>query len=86
MYLPSFPISNLTPHTHLPNRRYLGFEYWANPSQRDEGFITWQANGAKTARMSAAAMTADQGDGGSLVGDRLVPEEPMVRFVHFFVV
>lgn len=64
-------------------RRHLGFEYWANPSQRDEGFITWMVNDAKTARMSAAAVTADQGDDGSGVGDRLIPEEPMVRYFFF---
>ena len=31
----------------------LGFEYWANPSARDEGFITWQVNGSPTIRLGA---------------------------------
>jgi hypothetical protein len=55
----------------------LGFEYWANPSNPDEGFITWQTNGQQTVRLGAAAMGPDQGTGGSGVGRRLIPEEPM---------
>lgn len=62
------------------NDMHPGFECWANLSQRDEGFITWMASGAKMARMSAAAVMADQGDDGSEVEDRLILEEPMVRF------
>ncbi|KAI0795085.1 beta-glucan synthesis-associated [Abortiporus biennis] len=55
----------------------LGFEYWANPKNPDEGFITWQSNGAATARMGAAAVGADQGDGSAMISKRLIPEEPM---------
>ena len=33
-----------------------GFEYWANPDNRDEGFITWQVDGKPTVRMGASAM------------------------------
>ncbi|KAI0746638.1 beta-glucan synthesis-associated [Daedaleopsis nitida] len=55
----------------------LGFEYLANPSNRDEGFITWQVDGKATYRMGAAAMGPDQGTDGSQVSQRIVPEEPM---------
>ncbi|KAI0071689.1 beta-glucan synthesis-associated [Panus rudis PR-1116 ss-1] len=55
----------------------LGFEYWANPDNRDEGFITWQSDGKPTVRMGASAVGPDQGEDGSGVGQRLIPEEPM---------
>ena len=51
-----------------------GFEYWSNPSKRDEGFITWQANGVPTARMGAGAVPADDATG---ISRRLISEEPM---------
>ncbi|RDB14975.1 putative beta-glucan synthesis-associated protein C23H3.11c [Hypsizygus marmoreus] len=55
----------------------VGFEYWANPSNQQEGFITWQVDGTKSHRLGSAAMAPDQGAGGSGVGQRLIPEEPM---------
>ncbi|KAJ6515518.1 beta-glucan synthesis-associated [Mycena sanguinolenta] len=54
-----------------------GFEYWSDPSDPTSGFITWQVNGTESARMGAAAVGPDQGDGGSGVGQRLIPVEPM---------
>ncbi|TFK87206.1 glycoside hydrolase family 16 protein [Polyporus arcularius HHB13444] len=72
--------------TNLPDNMFqgsgavftpLGFEYWANPANRDEGFITWQVNGKPSVRMGAGAMGPDQGPDGSQVGQRIVPEEPM---------
>ena len=56
-----------------------GFEYFANPKSREEGFITWQMDGQQTIRMGAGAVGPDQGPDGSGVGQRLIPEEPMVR-------
>ena len=56
----------------------IGFEYWANPSNRDEGFITWQVNGSPSIRLGASSMGADQGTDGSQVSQRPIPEEPMV--------
>lgn len=56
-----------------------GFEYWANPKAPEEGFITWVSNNKTSHRMGAAAMGPDTGDGGTGVGQRLVPEEPLVR-------
>ncbi|KAJ6475256.1 beta-glucan synthesis-associated [Mycena vitilis] len=54
-----------------------GFEYWGDPKQPGNGFVTWQVNGSATARMGATAVGPDQGDGGSGVGQRLIPVEPM---------
>jgi len=55
----------------------FGFEYWADPSSPEDGFITWQVDGSPSIRMGADAMAADQGTGGSGVDRRLIPEEPM---------
>lgn len=55
----------------------LGFEYWANPSNVEEGFVTWQVDGSQTHRMWAKAVGPDNGPDGSGVGQRLIPEEPM---------
>jgi len=62
-----------------PNKRLvkMGFEYWANPSNPDEGFVTWMVDDKLSVRMGAAAVGADQGTDGSGVGPRLIPEEPM---------
>ncbi|KAI0826967.1 beta-glucan synthesis-associated [Trametes gibbosa] len=59
------------------NFKTLGFEYWANPKNRDEGFITWQTDGKATVRMGATAVGPDMGVDGSQVSQRLIPEEPM---------
>ncbi|KAJ6539690.1 beta-glucan synthesis-associated protein-domain-containing protein [Mycena capillaripes] len=54
-----------------------GFEYWSDPKQPGSGFITWVVNGSATVRMGASAVGPDQGDGGSGIGQRLIPVEPM---------
>lgn len=69
------------PIINLSNAITLGFEYWANPNNREEGFIAWQANGEESIRMGADAMTADPLPDGSGVDRRIVPEEPMVCFL-----
>ena len=76
--------------TYLPSTMFngsgatystFGFEYWTDPSNPSEGFITWMANGEPSWRMGAGAVSADQGTGGTGVSQRLIPEEPMVRFL-----
>ena len=59
-----------------------GFEYFANPQSRSDGFITWQMDGQPTVKMGPGAVGPDQGSDGSGVGARLIPEEPMVRSHH----
>lgn len=61
------------------NPKVFGFEYWADPKNRDDGFITWFSDGKPSYRMGAAAMAPDGGDAGTGVSSRLIPEEPMVR-------
>jgi beta-glucan synthesis-associated protein KRE6 len=56
---------------------HTGFEYWANPSEPLEGFITWMVDGQKTAHLGATSLGPDQGPNGTGVGQRLIPEEPM---------
>jgi len=56
----------------------FGFEYWAEPSAPEKGFITWMVNGNPSHRVGADAMGPDQGPDGSGVGRRIIPEEPMV--------
>lgn len=58
----------------------FGFEYWAEPSAPEQGFITWMVDGTPSYRLGADAMGPDQGSDGSGVGRRLIPEEPMVGF------
>ena len=54
-----------------------GFEYWSDPNNRQNGFINWQVDGQQTSSLYAPAVGPDQGTGGSGVGQRLIPEEPM---------
>ncbi|KAG6898818.1 hypothetical protein C0993_003928, partial [Termitomyces sp. T159_Od127] len=56
---------------------FPGFEYWGNPKNPDEGYITWQVDGVQSHRLGAAAVAPDQGPTGSGVGQRLIPVEPM---------
>ena len=63
----------------LDTERVLGFEYWADPDNPEDGFITWQTNGAPSYRLGAKSMGPDMGTNGSMVGQRRIPEEPMVR-------
>ena len=61
----------------------VGFEWWGNPDNPDEGFITWQSNGEKSYRLGASAMGPDTGLNGTGVGQRRIPEEPMVSLLDF---
>ncbi|GJE91332.1 glycoside hydrolase family 16 protein [Phanerochaete sordida] len=55
----------------------LGFEYWADPANPQDGFITWQSDGKPSYRLGAGAVGPDMGLNGSMVGQRRIPEEPM---------
>ncbi|KAG7086517.1 hypothetical protein E1B28_002469 [Marasmius oreades] len=63
----------------IPNRRFVtyGFEYWGNPDDRSNSFVTFQVDGQPSYRMGYGAVGPDKGEGGSQVGQRIVPEEPM---------
>ncbi|KAH6901573.1 beta-glucan synthesis-associated protein-domain-containing protein [Coprinopsis sp. MPI-PUGE-AT-0042] len=69
----------------LPNKRFVtfGFEYWANPSNIEEGYVWWQVDGNQTHRIGARAMGADPEEGGGAgIGQRLIPEEPMAIILN----
>ncbi|KAF8322566.1 glycoside hydrolase family 16 protein [Clavulina sp. PMI_390] len=69
-------LTNLNSTTYAENGAdftTFGVEYWSNPSNRDEGFITWVAGGP--------VFTIDNnvftGDPTVNISARLIPEEPM---------
>ena len=57
------------------NYATYGFEYWANPSNRPSGYITWYSQSAQTWKVTSASIGPDSI---SEVSSRLIPEEPMV--------
>jgi hypothetical protein len=59
-----------------------GFEYWSDPNNRQNGFINWQVDGQQTSSLYAPAVGPDQDTGGSGVGQRLIPEEPMAIILN----
>lgn len=55
----------------------LGFEYWSDPSNPSDGYITWQTAGVESARVGAAALGPDPLPAGTGVSQRLISVEPM---------
>lgn len=55
----------------------LGFEYWSDPSNPSDGYITWQTAGVESARLGAAALGPDPLPAGTGVSQRLISVEPM---------
>ncbi|KAH7890663.1 beta-glucan synthesis-associated [Phlebopus sp. FC_14] len=55
----------------------FGFEYWSDPTNPSDGYITWQTAGVPAARLGAAAMGPDAGTNGTGVSQRLISVEPM---------
>lgn len=58
-----------------------GYELWADPNHRSSGYITWYSNGKPSWQITSATVGPDPT---SEVNQRLIPEEPMVRFSYFF--
>lgn len=56
----------------------FGYEHFANSDSPMDGFISWSMGGSEVFKMTAAALIADRK---TQVSNRLVPEEPMVRFL-----
>ncbi|KAJ7695966.1 glycoside hydrolase family 16 protein [Mycena rosella] len=72
--------------TYIPDTAYgeqeyvvYGFEYWSDPDNRDDGYITWVSDGAESWTMTAAAIGADPA---VEISQRLVPEEPMYLILN----
>jgi beta-glucanase (GH16 family) len=64
------------PDTAYGNQSFIkyGFEWWSNPSDRSEGYITWYSNEKESWTLTAAAIGADSV---TQISDRLISEEPM---------
>ncbi|KDR82685.1 hypothetical protein GALMADRAFT_56942 [Galerina marginata CBS 339.88] len=67
--------------TYVDNQFYAGnayapygFEWWSDPQNRQDGYITWYSNGQKTWTATAATIGPNSG---SQVSQRLISEEPM---------
>jgi beta-glucanase (GH16 family) len=60
----------------------FGYELWSDPKNRNDGYITWYSNNAKTWTTTAAATGPNSA---AQIGQRLISEEPMVcaLFIHF---
>ncbi|KZT28336.1 glycoside hydrolase family 16 protein [Neolentinus lepideus HHB14362 ss-1] len=54
-------------------------EWWSDPNNRNDGYITWFSNGQKTWTVTAASIGADST---SEVSNRLIPEEPMYMILN----
>ncbi|KAL1745973.1 glycoside hydrolase family 16 protein [Schizophyllum fasciatum] len=57
----------------------VGMEYWSNPDNRDEGFITWFINGDPTWTLPANAIPARSDID---MSQRLIAEEPMYMVLN----
>ncbi|KAL1950818.1 hypothetical protein VTO73DRAFT_5942 [Trametes versicolor] len=51
-----------------------GYEWWSDPNNRDDGFVTWYSEGTPAWTMTAATIGPDTT---TEISQRLVPEEPM---------
>ncbi|KAJ7264010.1 beta-glucan synthesis-associated [Mycena haematopus] len=72
--------------TYIPSTVYsqqdfgvYGFEYWADPNNRGDGYITWAASGTESWTMKASAIGPDPV---AEIGQRLIPEEPMYLILN----
>jgi hypothetical protein len=52
------------------------YEWWSDPSHRENGYIQWFSEGQQTWRATPSTL---EGDTTSGISGRLIPEEPMVR-------
>jgi hypothetical protein len=58
--------------------KVFGFEYWSDPNDLGSGYIQWSVEGKSSYKMDASAVGPDpEAQGGSGVGQRLIPVEPM---------
>ncbi|ODN95906.1 glucosidase [Cryptococcus wingfieldii CBS 7118] len=75
--------------TYIDNANYVetrggfgiyGFEYYTNPDDRENGHITWVANGQRSWTMYPASVgPVEDMD----IGQRLITEEPMAMIINF---
>ena len=58
-----------------------GFEWWSDPKNRGDGYVSWFSGGQKTWTMTADTIGPDPV---SQISGRLIPEEPMVCCYDLF--
>ena len=54
-----------------------GYEWWSDPKNRDNGYITWMSQGNKAWTITPQTIGPDTT---AEISQRLIPEEPMVCF------
>jgi hypothetical protein len=52
-----------------------GYEWWADPSNRNGGYIQWYSEGKQTWKATPGTLAGDTTTG---ISSRIIPEEPMV--------
>ncbi|KAF9481170.1 beta-glucan synthesis-associated [Pholiota conissans] len=72
--------------TYIEDRFYGGndfapyaYEFWSDPKNRDDGYITWYSNGQKTWTITSATVGPNDE---AKVSQRLIPEEPMYLILN----
>ena len=54
-----------------------GYEYWSDPNNRQDGYVTWYSNGQPSWKATAATVGPNSV---SQISERLISEEPMVSY------
>lgn len=76
--------------THVPDDNFqgsgavfhkYGFEYYSDPKDASQGYVSWTQDGQMTGRIGASAFGPDPLPDGTGVDQRLVSVEPMVRLL-----
>lgn len=69
-------LSDIPPNAYNGNGyQTFGVEWWSNPRNRGEGYVTWLQGGKAMWTLTAAAIGADAS---TQISERLISEEPMV--------
>jgi beta-glucan synthesis-associated protein KRE6 len=58
-----------------------GFEYWSDPKNRQDGYVTWYSDGQPSWKMTEATIGPNSR---SQVSQRLISEEPMVSYYWMY--
>lgn len=68
------------PDTVYNNTDYAtyGYEWWSDPDNRQDGYVTWLSQGVPSWTMNAETIGPDAV---TEVSQRLIPEEPMVSVI-----
>lgn len=59
-----------------------GYEWWSDPNNRDSGYVTWFSQGSPTWKVTSQTIGPDSA---TEVSQRLIAEEPVVRFTPYLI-